>query len=161
MTEEQLTDSTDALEADATISEEQRLAKVPAELRAASWKPGQSGNPSGRPSKLKTLTGMLESKVNREEIATKLIAIANDPLVPVSTRLEAIKYIYARIEGNPIQAMRHQIDGQVGALIFLPPGKDAPETNTAESEAIDITAEEPTQTGMSDTSSDPAGPPSV
>ena len=160
MTEEQLTDSTLALEADATISEEQRLAKVPAELRAASWKPGQSGNPSGRPSKLKTLTGMLESKVNREEMAAKLIAIANDDSTP-ALQLEAIKYIYARIEGNPIQAMRHQIDGQVGALIFLHPGREAPETNTAESEAIDITAEEPTQTGMSDTSSDPAGPPSV
>ena len=148
MTEEQLTDSTLASEADATISEEQRLAKVPAELRAASWKPGQSGNPSGRPSKLKTLTGMLESKVNREEMAAKLIAIATNNETP-ALQLEAIKYIYARIEGNPIQAMRHQIEGAVGPLIFLHPGKDAPEVDTAESEVIDVTAEEPTQTGMS------------
>ena len=161
MTEEQLTDSTDTSEADAIISEEQRLAKVPAELRAASWKPGQSGNPSGRPSKLKTLTGMLESKVNREEMAAKLIAIATNDETP-ALQLEAIKYIYARIEGNPIQAMRHQIEGAVGPLIFLHPGKVDSETNTAESETLDtIEGEVLDDAKDSDTSSDPAGPPSV
>ena len=124
------------------------------------FQPGVSGNPSGRPPKHKTLTGALEGVVDKDELAAKLMKIANDDTAP-ALQLEAIKYVFARIEGNPIQAMRHQIDGQVGALIFLHPGREAPETNTAEAEAIDITAEEPTQTGMSDTSSDPAGPPSI
>ena len=133
---------------------------VPKQLRAHAWQPGVSGNPGGRPPKHKTLTGALEGVVNKDEMAAKLIQIARDDSTP-ALQLEAIKYIYARIEGNPIQAMRHQIEGAVGPLIFLHPGKDAPETNTAESEVIDITAEEPTQTDVSDTSSDPAGPPSV
>ena len=113
------------------------------------FQPGVSGNPSGRPPKHKTLTGALEGVVDKDAMAAKLMQIANDDSTP-ALQLEAIKYIYARIEGNPIQAMRHQIEGAVGPLIFLHPGKDAPETNTAESEAIDITAEEPTQTGMSE-----------
>ena len=97
--------------------------RVPKELQPYAWQPGQSGNPAGRPSKVKSLTGILESKVNRERIAKKLIRIANDDKTP-ALQLEAIKYIYARIEGNPIQAMRHQIEGAVGPLIFLHPGRD-------------------------------------
>ena len=167
MTEEQLTDSTDALE---EVLETTENSNVPAQLQAHAYQPGQSGNPSGRPSKLKTLTGMLESKVNREEMATKLIQIATNNETP-ALQLEAIKYIYARIEGNPIQAMRHQIEGAVGPLIFLHPGKDVieaqsnqeldSEANTVEGEVLDATADEPTQTDMSNTRPDPAGPPSV
>ena len=121
---------------------------VPKQLRAHAWQPGVSGNPGGRPPKHKTLTGALEGVVDKDEMAAKLMKLANDDTMP-ALQLEAIKYIYARIEGNPIQAMRHQIEGAVGPLIFLHPGKDAPEVNTAESEAIDITAEEPTQTDAS------------
>ena len=132
------------------------------DLRPYQFQPGVSGNPGGRPPKHKTLTGALEGVVKGAELAEKLWAIASGKTAESQAiQLEAMKYVFARIEGNPIQAMRHQIDGQVGALIFLHPGREAPETNTAESEAIDITAEEPTQTGMSDTSSDPAGPPSI
>ena len=106
---------------------------VPVQLQAHAYQPGQSGNPSGRPSKLKTLTGMLESKVNREEMAAKLIQIATNNETP-ALQLEAIKYIYARIEGSPIQAMRHQIEGAVGPLIFLHPGK-----GVIEAQSTDVT----------------------
>ena len=124
---------------------------VPKQLRAHAWQPGQSGNPGGRPPKHKTLTGALEGVVKGDELAAKLWAIASGKTAESQAiQLEAMKYVFARIEGNPIQAMRHQIEGAVGPLIFLHPGKDAPETNTAESEVIDITAEEPTQTDVSE-----------
>ena len=159
MTEEQLTDSTDALE---EVLETTENSNVPAQLQAHAYQPGQSGNPSGRPSKLKTLTGMLESKVNREEMAAKLIAIATNNETP-ALQLEAIKYIYARIEGNPIQAMRHQIEGAVGPLIFLHPGKaiEAQSTDVTDTEANTVEGEVLDDAKDPDTSSDPAGPPSV
>ncbi len=99
-----------------------KSSKVPEQLQAHSWQPGQSGNPSGRKSKLETLTGVLESLVDRETMARKLIEIATNSDTP-ALQLEAIKYIYSRIEGTPVQSMRHSTDGSMGAMIFLHPGK--------------------------------------
>ncbi len=42
----------------------------------------------------------------------------------VAIQLEAAQYIYARIEGNPVQALRHQTDGQVMPSIFPHPGRE-------------------------------------
>lgn len=87
------------------------------------WYPGmESPNPTGRPLGVKSLTAALEGTVDRDAMAVTLWKLAQDDSTP-SLQLEAIKYIYARIEGNPIQAMRHQIEGAVGPLIFLHPGK--------------------------------------
>ena len=144
---------------------------VPKQLREHAWQPGQSGNPGGRPPKHKTLTGALEGVVKGDELAGKLWAIASGKTAESQAiQLEAMKYVFARIEGNPIQAMRHQIEGAVGPLIFLHPGKAIEaqsnqeldsEANTVEGEVLDATADEPTQTDMSNTRPDPAGPPSV
>lgn len=43
----------------------------------------------------------------------------------VAIQLEAAKYIYARIEGNPVQALRHSTDGTMQPMIFLHPGRNA------------------------------------
>ena len=91
----------------------------------------ESPNPNGRPIGVKSLTAALEGTVDRDAMAVTLWKLANDDTTP-ALQLEAIKYIYARIEGNPIQAMRHQIEGQVGALIFLHPGKDVIEAQSTD-----------------------------
>ena len=169
MTEEQLTDSTDASEATSEPANSQHTLTEQKSDKPWLFQPGVSGNPSGRPRKDKTLTGALEGLVDRDELAAKLMKIANDDKTP-ALQLEAIKYVFARIEGSPIQAMRHQIEGAVGPLIFLHPGKvieaqstdvTDSEANTVEGEALDATADEPTQTDESNTRPDPAGPPSV
>ena len=109
------------------------------------WKPGQSGNPSGVAKEPKTLTGILAKLVDMQEIGETLIAIAKDKSQP-ALRLEAIKYIYSRIEGNPVQAMRFQAEGDVLPMIFLHPGREAPAVIEAESKRVADTANEPTPT---------------
>ncbi len=66
------------------------------------WKPGQSGNPGGRPKKDRELTAALEATVSKKILAKTLwdLAKAGD--------MAAIKYIYDRIEGSPTQ--RHEAD---------------------------------------------------
>ena len=66
------------------------------------WKPGQSGNPSGRPKNNKALIKALEEIVNPNELAGRLYALA------LSMDLGAIKYIYDRIAGMPTQ--HHELD---------------------------------------------------
>ncbi len=90
------------------------------------WQPGQSGNPSGKPKDPQTLTGILAQLIDKHAIAERLWEIANGEKTRPELRLEAIKYIYARIEGSPVQAMRFQAEGDMVPLIFLHPGKEAP-----------------------------------
>ena len=63
------------------------------------WKPGQSGNPNGRPKKENCLTDILREKVSAEELAERLIAKANEG------DMVAMKYIYDRIDGKPKESV--------------------------------------------------------
>lgn len=63
------------------------------------WKPGQSGNPKGRPPKDQTMTDALTLQAPKEQIAAKLIEMA------LEGNVAAIKYIYDRIDGAPRQAL--------------------------------------------------------
>jgi hypothetical protein len=63
------------------------------------WQPGESGNPNGRPPAEETMTGVLRSRVNKQEIADKLIALANEGNVA------ALKYVYDRLDGMPRQSV--------------------------------------------------------
>ena len=90
------------------------------------WQPGQSGNPAGRPPKVKSLTAALEGITDKDELAQRMVDIAMGKLTTnVAIQLEAAKYIYARIEGNPVQALRHSTDGTMQPMIFLHPGRDS------------------------------------
>jgi hypothetical protein len=63
------------------------------------WKPGQSGNPNGRPKKENCLTDILKSKVDAEDLAERLINAANNG------DMIAMKYIYDRIDGRPKESV--------------------------------------------------------
>ena len=63
------------------------------------WKPGESGNPNGRPLADETMTGVLKSLADKEEIAKKLLELAQNGNVA------ALKYIYDRIDGMPRQSV--------------------------------------------------------
>ena len=70
------------------------------------WKPGQSGNPNGRPKKGTALTDILKGKLDAESLAEALIRkIEEGDTV-------AIKYAYDRIDGKPIET-KH-ISGEDG-----------------------------------------------
>ena len=69
------------------------------------WKPGQSGNPNGRPPKGDALTDILRQKIDKDIIADKLIEIA----LADGGDLAALKYIYDRIDGRPKETIEQTI----------------------------------------------------
>lgn len=81
------------------------------------WTEGQSGNPAGRPKKGNALTDILrtvgaeneDGKTRNEKLAAILWAKALDG------DMAAIKYIYDRIDGQPIATQ--EITGKDGAPV--------------------------------------------
>ena len=73
------------------------------------FKPGQSGNPGGRP-KSRALTDALEQTIDKHELGEKLWALA------LKGDMQAIKYIYDRIEGTPTQLHEFSIEDYVRQL---------------------------------------------
>lgn len=66
----------------------------------AKFQPGQSGNPNGRPKKGKTLTDILEKKLDKEKFVLELIDLAE------TGNMAAIKEILERIEGKVADRQR-------------------------------------------------------
>lgn len=94
------------------------------------WQPGQSGNPAGRPPKGEALTDVLKSKLNKEEIADKLIEIALE-----KGDLAALKYIYDRVDGRPKETIEGTFTEIPRYLGFtLPPDVDESEDSEADTE---------------------------
>lgn len=102
------------------------------------WKPGQSGNPHGRPKKKRALTQALESslsktvvlpdgsKVNGKRYLASLavqamtegkVTLASGKTLDLSPEdlLFFWKFAYAQIDGNPPQA--HELSGEDGRPI--------------------------------------------
>ena len=91
---------------------------------ATSFKPGQSGNPKGRPRKHKTLTDVLDKylrekdgEISRRTILASRLWELTEKAIDPDTRLSAIKYIYDRADGKPVEST--QVSGPGGAPIGL------------------------------------------
>lgn len=87
---------------------------------AGSWRPGQSGNPKGRPKSGKRLTDVLrrvlaepakEGKTKADELADVLVGLAQ------KGDLDALKYIYDRLDGKPTESQ--EISGPGGKPLEL------------------------------------------
>ena len=72
--------------------------QIPPGLRP--WKPGQSGNPSGRP-KSKPITDALLAAVDPKAFAEKLVSLA------MRGDIRAISEVLDRIEGKAQQSIEH------------------------------------------------------
>lgn len=73
------------------------------------WKPGQSGNPGGRPKMVKEVVELARSAT---ELAIKtLIEIAGKSNAPESARVAASNALLDRGWGKPVQAMEHSGPG--------------------------------------------------
>jgi hypothetical protein len=79
------------------------------------WKPGQSGNPHGRPKKGFTLREVLRNKINRDAIVDRLLADA------LAGDTRAMRMVLAYHDGLP--ATMAPDEGQVAAIapvVLLP-----------------------------------------
>jgi len=91
------------------------------------FKPGQSGNPAGRPKKGECLTDILRNQAalldvdttdgpiaRREALSRKLWAMA------MTGDMAAIKYIYDRIDGKPRESMdldmTQRVEGDINII---------------------------------------------
>lgn len=92
-----------------------------------SFKPGQSGNPNGRPPKGESLTeilktqldeyvrdkdGKLTKKTYREIISQRLIALA------ASGDVSCLKYVFDRTDGYPTQAAK--VETELSVVVKAP-----------------------------------------
>ena len=77
-----------------------------------SWKPGQSGNPEGRTPNEEALTEVLRTLVCKEDIAKKLIEVANKGDVT------ALKYVYDRLDGKPRETV-HNINENLPEVVEI------------------------------------------
>lgn len=75
-------------------------------MREGTFKKGDDPrrNLNGRPPKGETLTGALKEKVDKDAIATRLIEIAME-----KGDIAALKYIYDRIDGRPVETVNQTI----------------------------------------------------
>jgi hypothetical protein len=75
---------------------------------------GQSGNPGGRPKRDTSLTGMLRRELNRkgeDKIAHKTRIVAKLIELAKTGDVIALKYIFDRVDGRPIQTVTADISG--------------------------------------------------
>ncbi len=73
------------------------------------WKPGQSGNPKGRPTKGKAISEEMRRLLQGQAPGTKqtnlAVLVAKLVEMALAGQLDAIKYICDRLEGRPPQAV--------------------------------------------------------
>ena len=66
------------------------------------WKPGESGNPKGRPPKEQCVTDVLREMVDVEELCRTLIDIAIE-----KKDVPALKYAIDRLDGKPRETVHN------------------------------------------------------
>ena len=77
------------------------------------WKPGQSGNPKGRPKSGHAFTEELRKRLPKSLLADKLRELVEEGNVA------AIKYAYDRLEGTPTQTIDQKIDTSDNEMLEL------------------------------------------
>src|SRR5688500_3701595 len=87
-------------------------------LKPYQWKPGQSGNPGGRP-KHESLTATLRRKLQEEHHGKPLQAILVERLLQeaLSVKYQFIRELFDRLEGRPNQ--RVEVAGEGHGIAFV------------------------------------------
>jgi hypothetical protein len=77
------------------------------EPNAGTWRPGQSGNPRGRPRRADALAIAIRDQVPPEDLIATARAIKDDESAPASVRLQAAQFLAERGYARP--AERHEV----------------------------------------------------
>ena len=85
---------------------------------STTWTKGNSPK-AGRPPAEKSLTKALRDKVDPQEMAERILALARDKDKGIA--LKASTYIYDRLDGTPIQSLRTQSD-DLPQIVVAGPG---------------------------------------
>ena len=101
----------------------QRNSTITPEMQAAQWKPGQSGNPSGRPHKTPFTAALLrivEKKIANDPEGRVLLDGIAQQLVAKASKgdLASIRELADRIEGTPARSVTLGGEGG-GAIPFV------------------------------------------
>lgn len=67
------------------------------------WKPGESGNPNGRPKKGQAVTDILRETVDKQSLVEKLLELAQEG------DLAALKYCIDRLDGKPVETVNQTV----------------------------------------------------
>jgi hypothetical protein len=101
--------------------EEEVITKPKRKLPSSVWKPGQSGNIHGRPKKGSTMVDALNHALE-EELTLKDGTVANPKELIAQKLIEmalkednvaALRYIFDRICGSPIQSIAAKVEGDM------------------------------------------------
>jgi hypothetical protein len=68
------------------------------------WKPGESGNPKGRPPKEEAVTDILRNTVDKQALVNKLIELA------LNGDKTALTYCIDRLDGKPRETVHQMIE---------------------------------------------------
>ena len=85
------------------------------------WKPGQSGNPSGRPAMPVSIVKKLRSRlILQPELADQIV----DSLLQLGIKsdLGAIKEVIDRIDGKVVET--HRIEGEIPVILKFTPARE-------------------------------------
>lgn len=83
------------------MSESENTPKAKRPPPRSAWKPGQSGNPGGRPAVLKDIRAAAQQE--GEACIRALVAIRDNPSSPEAARVAAIRELLDRGFGKPTQ----------------------------------------------------------
>lgn len=106
-------------------------------LKEHQWKPGQSGNPKGRPPNPLSLTALLNAKLaSNPEDANAIV----DALIALGKRsdMRAIEMTFDRNDGKVVE--RHQIEGEMPVRIQFVPAQSLVKDKQKEIEAKNVPA---------------------
>ena len=71
------------------------------------WKPGQSGNPGGRPKGFAGLAAVIRKKTNDgEELVDFALGVLRNKKASIGDRLEALEWLSVRGFGQPVQPVQ-------------------------------------------------------
>jgi len=79
------------------------------------WKPGQSGNPKGRPPKRECITSLLKEAMNSPKQKRTWAEVINERLLAMAVEgdLSAMKLIFEYVAGKPKQSEEMQSEVQI------------------------------------------------